>query len=448
MKVRFFRKELQEKKGIALIMALWIMAILVAVASSFAFMMRTELRMARNYVKKVQSYYLALTGVEHAITKLKADTGTIDHYGEDWFTTFAINFHNSGAYWDPAPITFTGIGTYYVKLSDENSKCNINYATVTALTTLVATDNAWGGGLFRNKAYRIWDYRDGTQPIPPFGTSWGSFAAGSGSYEGPGNKNNFFDTIYEIQRVKDINEGLASMPYDNPLDHLPDPTPAIKGNTRRGSKFDMTVYSQDRNTTVTGVERVNAADCAASTLTNAGFSTAEANSIIASRPLVQWDYPMFDSVSTKMGVGGLLNCGVSVDRMKTLADVVRVADPTGDGQPFIPGAININTASPYGLLVLPGLGLTKGYDVIIHRIESGPFTSRGQIMNVSGIKHQIFEEIADLVTVRSNRFRIETEATISPAVSKIEAVIDRDGDQDGTKGDIRILYWSEKAFEF
>src|SRR4030042_533982 len=58
------------KKGIALIMVLWVMAILSVVALEFSFAMRTEITITKNHKEDLQRYAMAEGGVQRAITEL------------------------------------------------------------------------------------------------------------------------------------------------------------------------------------------------------------------------------------------------------------------------------------------------------------------------------------------------------------------------------------------
>lgn len=109
---------LKGKKGIALIMAMWIMTILVMVAASFAFMMRTEVKMATNFRNEMKAHYLARAGVEKAIAALRNDSAAAtDDRTEDWYTS------TTGA----GEITL-GRGIYTVIVEDESGKINLNNA--------------------------------------------------------------------------------------------------------------------------------------------------------------------------------------------------------------------------------------------------------------------------------------------------------------------------------
>jgi len=61
--------------------------------------------------------------------------------------------------------------------------------------------------------------------------------------------------------------------------------------------------------------------------------------------------------------------------------------------------ININTASSAELDSLPGIGPTTAQKIIDYRQQNGPFVSKEDIINVSGIGPGTYERIKDLITV-------------------------------------------------
>lgn len=58
------------EKGVALIMVLWIIAILSVIAFEFSYAMRTEVKIVKNFQEELQLYALAEGGVERAIAEL------------------------------------------------------------------------------------------------------------------------------------------------------------------------------------------------------------------------------------------------------------------------------------------------------------------------------------------------------------------------------------------
>ena len=63
------------------------------------------------------------------------------------------------------------------------------------------------------------------------------------------------------------------------------------------------------------------------------------------------------------------------------------------------GLININTANAEQLCTLPGIGSSKATAIIKYREENGAFTDISQIMNVSGIGENLFNNIKDLICI-------------------------------------------------
>jgi competence protein ComEA len=64
------------------------------------------------------------------------------------------------------------------------------------------------------------------------------------------------------------------------------------------------------------------------------------------------------------------------------------------------GAVNINTASAGELESLPGIGPVLAQRIIAYRGQNGAFTSKEQIVDVSGIGDAIYGQIRDLITVQ------------------------------------------------
>jgi type II secretory pathway component PulK len=491
-------KKIEEKKGIALIMALWIMTILLVVAASFAFMMRTEIRMAKNYRDGMKAHYLALAGVEHAVAAIQNDEGPTDHYGEGWFTTFADNFVPADVTWDAHVFTL-GDGTYAVHLSDENSKCDLNWANARGLyylmtpkPALASTPSTWAN--YCRKVCNVADYVD-TGSTPQTYQGYGGTETGS--------KDTPFDTLREIQKVTGINltsTAYTSTGYDNPLDTL---NPAE--SWVRGDDTDMTVYALDYNTPVdsTSTRSVDVKDADATAFESVGFDSSEATLIVNERTystggtgFLDYGHPWDGKPDVTQGVGAPGYATPNLQNDITAASMIRAADRMTAGNydsDIIHGTVNINTATFYGLASLWEIGTgaagpaqaiintrsdlctckgpdglaSTGDDDVLSAISLPPYSggdpprgtpyfhNRGEIMMVydpglggsSGISKSTFQAMADLVTVRTNRFRIYSTGTVGSAVRRIEAVVDRDGDGNKTKGDIKVLYWSEKVFE-
>lgn len=64
------RRPENNQRGIAMIMVLWVLILLIALATEFAFSMKTEVNTTRNFKEDVESYHLAKAGIALAMTEL------------------------------------------------------------------------------------------------------------------------------------------------------------------------------------------------------------------------------------------------------------------------------------------------------------------------------------------------------------------------------------------
>ena len=93
----------------------------------------------------------------------------------------------------------------------------------------------------------------------------------------------------------------------------------------------------------------------------------------------------------------------SVNQAKVLSDEESIYVPTMGEQiePVIEndGKVNINCATKEELMNLPGIGESRADSIIKYREKNGGFQTIEDIMQVSGIKGALFEQIKDLIKV-------------------------------------------------
>ena len=109
-----------DKKGIALILVIWILAILMVIVLSFAYMTKVESGSTISFKEGVEEKFIAEAGVERAAEEIiyrKINLGVPIEEGKE------------GNVWktDGTPKTFTvGDGTCLVRIIDESGKLDIN----------------------------------------------------------------------------------------------------------------------------------------------------------------------------------------------------------------------------------------------------------------------------------------------------------------------------------
>ncbi|NJD57154.1 MAG: general secretion pathway protein GspK [Nitrospirae bacterium] len=117
--------------GIALMMVLWVLVLLSIISMNFLASTRWGSASVRNFKEDTQAYYLALSGFQEAVNYLTADKD------------LSVDFlDGEGTFWidsETPPITgkhTTEDGEYEIRISDENGRININFATEDRLAKL------------------------------------------------------------------------------------------------------------------------------------------------------------------------------------------------------------------------------------------------------------------------------------------------------------------------
>lgn len=174
------------EKGVAVIMAMWLLAVLAIIGTTFVFMMRLEPIIARTHRDDMKAMYITQAGIDHAVYWLRRDTDlTIDSLKEDWATYFTVDpdppdgepaWHDDyqGPYQDilgadgiadPRWITLTDedgnvFGYYAVIINDEAGKVSLNNP--------LADNSPWKNlldglpNLGTTKVNNIFNYQKGT----------------------------------------------------------------------------------------------------------------------------------------------------------------------------------------------------------------------------------------------------------------------------------------------
>ena len=429
---------------------LWCLALLSVVVIGVLHTARMDLLVVKNYDDRIQAHYLALAGVEKATALLYRDAhdrsrSRQNHNG---------NLYNDASQFRDVPL---GHGIFRVLrrgradegggiifgVSDEESRLNVNSATADELGKLqgltpdvAAAIVGWRGGDNTTVAAEA-QYYAGLQP--PYQPRHGPF-----------------QTVRELLMVRGVTPDLLlgrDAHQNGLLAVAGDQDSALAGSVDAsdlGWAGVLTVDSSVKNVNAAGEDRVNIQSADESALTGVqGITSKIAQAIVAYRRQHQFQSiaDLLDvtppqnqnqsggsSGSGDGGRGGTGNKVVGENLFMDIADDVTI--DTGDS---LAGAININTASLEVLVCLPGVSRELAQAIISQRQSAGFFASTGELLKVPDMTRDIFQQIAPLITARSETYRILCEGKInsSGARQRIQAIVHVD------LNSIRTLSWRE-----
>jgi DNA uptake protein ComE-like DNA-binding protein len=405
-------------KGLVLVTVLWVIVVLMVIVSVLGRQSRLDTKVCAARLEGARCKWASRGGIEKAIGILNEDPRESDCLNDLWSDNEEdLNDVYLQNCW------------FTVQVVDEASKLNINTVTKGQLLELPE--------MLEEIADAIIDWRDENDTPSAGGVE-------SGYYEnlpfGYMARNGPFRTIRELLLVKDVTEQLffgedtnlnglldyneqdgdESLPYDDGDSELD-----------KGWISYLTCYSYDNNKDAEGNTKININEASANQLSSSlGISNSQANNIVDGR-----DY---DSI------GDLLNNNI-LDRQtfSGIADKITI-----DSSGKIPGKVNVNTASEIVLAALMGGGDTAeetAQNIIAYRetLLYG-MESIGELLDVPSMSVNTFQQIADLVTTRSDVYSIRCVATAdrngkSGAKVETEAVVDR------VESPSKILFWYQGA---
>ncbi len=419
------------KRGAALIVVLWVVAIIGTITMVFSRQSRLALKINRNIVEGTQAELLAEAGIYQAMAALardKEETFT-DHQSEEWYNSqqlFGDVVLGKGIFRVTHSDLDTETGVLY-GLMDECGKLNLNTASREMLLALPFAEPEVVDALI--------DWRDEDEEISEFGAESEYYESLPEPYSA---KNTQLDTIEEALLVKDMtldlfygedtntngildqceNDGTASYPLDN-----------SDGVLNRGWYPYITCLSYASNVDAEGQPRINVNSASREELEEEFediLTSAEINSIITTR-----DENNFESIGDLLS--GESNGPLNREKFQQIADRITVSDEEN-----LYGRININTAPAVVLKCLfpEEEGVAEAI-VEYRQSEEGPFENIGEVLDVDGMTENLFRQIANQICVKSSVFSIRSAGYMpqSQAYREIFAILDRGGENP------EIRYW-------
>lgn len=429
-----------------LVGVLWCVVLLGIVVISVLHTARMDLMTAKNYGDRIQAHYLALAGIEKAKALLYQNARERSRSGKN----------HTGELYD-APAQFRdvelGRGVFRVMrrarqdegggivygVSDEESRLNLNAADNQALAKLE--------GITPQILAAIMDWRDPDNSASSGGAE-AEFYLSLQPLRLP--RNNQFMTVRELLMVRDVTPDLLlgqDRQQNGMLDYVGEDAGGSSSTDDRAADVDtgwagiLTVNSLVNNVSASGTDRVNVQTADETQLSSvSGISRDIARAIIAYRgqnqirniaSLLDVTAPQNNDQNANRGRGGQASSntsqgGGSGQKVISQELFMDIADEiTADNNATKAGLINVNTASLAVLTCLPGVDRDLAQAIISYRQSSGYLPNIGWLLKVPGMNEDIFKQVAPLVTVRSETFRILAEGRVKStgARQRIQAIV-------------------------
>jgi general secretion pathway protein K len=171
----------RDERGIALVMVIWVLALLSLMAVSFLAEARVEVRRAGNLRARAEAEALAEAGINIAVARLIAEHG--ETHPQPWTESI-------------------GGGSVTLTVIDEHGKIDLNESDPELLRGLLKSE-----GVPTNTAHAlaqaIVDFRDPDHDVGPQGAEDGDYPVGSS-----GAKDDRFETVDELLQVRGMTPAL------------------------------------------------------------------------------------------------------------------------------------------------------------------------------------------------------------------------------------------------
>ncbi|MBI4566004.1 MAG: general secretion pathway protein GspK [Planctomycetes bacterium] len=403
------RSAARRDRGIALIIVLFLSAVLTTLMYAFLAEMRVEYSLADGFAKEKQARHLAWSAIEKAAATLEQEVSPVAGPASAWYDNPAEWYEielGAGVY-SMIHATLDDDGRMRFGLADESAKININVAPREVLLRLPR--------MTEEVADSIIDWRDPDDQVTGSGAESSYYQGLSPGYR---SKNAPFETVEELLLVKgmtpeilygeDLNQngvldagerdGTRSPPDDN-----------ADSTLDFGLIAYVTVYSYDRNVAQDGSPRVNVNTATPEQLRGAlgdVLAPEEIQRIVTQRAMFGGNYP---TVAHLLASPEMPLVGLPPDRWKRIVDRITTRD-----EPVTQGLLNINTAGRKILQALPGLDEQDVAKIVEYRTRPGvDLSTLGWLADV--LPSAKIQAIAAGITARAYQFRFDAVGRVGPA---------------------------------
>ena len=390
------RAHRRRDRGLALIVVLFLSALLTLLMYSFLREMQVEYSLASSSGREAQARHLAWSAVEKAMVVLAAETSPVATPTSTWVDD-AVEWYEvelGDGVFSMIRMTPEADGKLRYGILDEASKINLNTAPRDVLLKLPKATEEIVDSMV--------DWRDPDENPLAAGAENSYYQALPTPYRC---KNAAFTTVEELLLVKgmtpeilygeDWNQNGLLDANENDGDKSP-PADNADGTLDFGFVAFLTVHSYDRNVRNDGQPRVNINTAQPDQLQQAlgdVLTPQELQQIPTRRPYIS--------------VAHLLPA-IPPPKWKQIVDRVTTMDGAQ-----VPGLVNINTASKKVLEMMPGLTADDITKIVAHRTQEGAELSTiGWLADVLTVDK--VQSIGMAVTTRSYQYRFDVVARIGP----------------------------------
>ncbi|MCC6442566.1 MAG: general secretion pathway protein GspK [Armatimonadetes bacterium] len=325
----------RNRKGQALVMAIFVVAILTAGAVAFSQMVRTDLKAARSDLDTFRRQIAFRGGMRYAMAVLESDGSGTDSAKSGWARL------GRDEKWLPLRDAF-----FRVQVRDASACLNINTATAEEMRRL---------GLEESVVDALIDWRDADDDPSPQGAESSYYESLPVPYRA---KNGYFDTAEELLLVKGVTPDLLYRGVG---------LRRAEQAGQDGSLLDLlTPRSGEENVTADGKPRIDINKAAA------------------------WEMQeKSEGAVSEQAASAIEKYRREKGQFKTLGDLFKVTDiPQPEiirlldwlslsDKPVLEGRVNINTASPEVLKAVLNIP-EEALRAVLKRREENPFRSPGE----------------------------------------------------------------------
>ena len=435
----FTMKKKTYKKGLVIVMVLWVVVLLTIIVASVARSGQIDTKLCIASIDSIRCKWAARAGIETAKAVLNEDSKESDSFIDLWSYNVE-EFSN----------VQLGNSSFNVVVTDESGKLNLNTTTRNQLLMLP--------NMTEQIADAILDWRDSDDEPNQSGVESGYYQGLQFGYK---IRNGPFRTLRELLLIRGMTEELL-YGYNTSSDGQSaysqwEGIANVSGDTSESYENEpwinyLTCHSYDSNLAPDGSARVNINTAAQSDLVDLlGLSEQNAAWIVQTRRTSRFT-SIADLLSTTTtttgqtsGQSGQSGAGTGQGTAQTaqssqataldVATFASIAEKiTVNDANRVVGKININTAPRYVLLaLLADVNNAEQFaDNIISYRDNLPYgiTSIGELVSVLSMDVASFKKIADLITVRSyvftvRSFAITERGDLTTAQLQTEEVIDR-----------------------